>query len=132
MTGPKRVDPDLQRRGEAVAGPRTGKDMGTAVGARAAETSAMVRRRADVVYSTGIAQVPGATRRATGGEDPSVSATSREVDHQGNFPDHLVFFVSTLYLSCMTSAATMHRFINVRVTANTTEILIFEGVKLSS
>lgn len=88
MTDPKRVDPDLQRRGEAVAAPRTGKDMVTAVDARAAETSAMVRRRADVAYSTGIAQVPGATPTATGGEDPSVNRTSREVDHQGNFLDH--------------------------------------------
>lgn len=88
MTDPKRVDPDLQRRGEAVAVPRTGKDMATAVEARAAETSAMVRRRARVVYSTEIARVPGATPTATGGEDPSVSGTSREVDHQGNFLDH--------------------------------------------
>lgn len=88
MTGPKRVDPDLQRRGEAVAAPRTGTDMATAVDGRAAETSAMVRRRADVIYSTGIVQVPGATPTATGGEDPSVSGTSREVDRQGNFLDH--------------------------------------------
>lgn len=132
MTGPKRVDPNLQRRGEAVATPRTGKGMATAVDGRAAETSAMVRRRADVVYSTGIAQVPGATPTTTGGEDPSVSGISREVDHQGNFVNNLVLFLSSLYISCMTSAATMHRFINVRVTVHTTEILIFEGVKLSS
>lgn len=51
---------------------------------RAAGTQAVVLQ-ADIGLSTGFVQVPGATRKATGGEDPSVPGASRGVDHQGNF-----------------------------------------------
>lgn len=84
MTGPKRVDPDLPRKGEAVAGPRTENGRTTIVGDRAAGTSAMALRRAAVVFTAGTAQDPRATLEATGGEDQSASGTSRGVVHQGN------------------------------------------------
>lgn len=85
MTGPKRVDPDLPRKGEVVAGPRTGNGRTTIVGDRAVGTSAMALRRAAVVFTTGTAQDPRATLEATGGEDLSASGTSRGVVHQGNY-----------------------------------------------
>lgn len=51
---------------------------------RAAGTPAMVLP-VDIGLSTGIAKVPGATRRATGGEDHSAPGVCRGLDHRGNF-----------------------------------------------
>lgn len=52
---------------------------------RAAGTPAMALQ-ADVDFNTDNGQVPGAARKATGGEDHSALGPDRGVDHQGNCP----------------------------------------------
>lgn len=101
MTGPKRVDHDLPKKGELVAGPQTENGKATIAGVLGVGTSAMALHRAAVVFSRGTAPDPRATLEATGGEDQSASGTSQGVVHQGILHyifcyHHVLLFVSNL------------------------------------
>lgn len=135
MTGPKRVDPDLPRKGEVVAGPRTENGWTTIVGDRAVGTSAMALRRAAVVFTAGTAQDPRATLEATGGEDQSASGTSRGVVHQGNFflffnPIVIFYCLFRIYVMCVfLMNYTMYCIFIHRFATKTKETLTFDDGK---